>query len=344
MKMFPQMKDVYFSVLRLQTALEDILARRGYRDIDTHRRGECRCKRPALFGGGGADAGGADYATDLLKLRDGIEDFRFTFAEVMPRLTGEIGFGVYRVAATVDGVRLVVAEAEAGPAGPRAKCAGEAMMRIEERCELLRTRVAELNIVLGARDAMTSKWLPAHRRQVCESEAQVGESNGRQATHSSATDSTPSVEGLREIVRRHCACYEVLPEWSAGGGPRTHVGYSFSLRGVNEVSGGGHRHTPGCSHCRRTYDALRKVAEWVTPKEELDCHFEVVAFDRAWHVAPAQRRSRQEVAATVRILHRRDVNAPVDDCQRRCLKEIRAKLAELGVRDGVWQPAAAVAS
>jgi len=91
-------------------------------------------------------------------------------------------------------------------------------------------------------------------------------------------------------------------------------------------------------------DKLRKVAEWVTPKEERDCHFEVETFDRAWHVAPAQRRSRKEVVATIKILHRRDVNAPVDDCQRSCLKEMCAKLAELGAQDGVWQPAKAVAS
>jgi hypothetical protein len=114
---------------------------------------------------------------------------------------------------------------------------------------------------------------------------------------------------------------------------------------VNDWDGGaGGHHTPGCPHCRRTYDGLRKVAEWVTPKEELDCHFEVETFDRAWHIAPAQRRSRREVVATIKILHRHDVHAPVDDCQRSCLKEMSAKLAELGVQDGVWQPAEEAAS
>lgn len=153
MKMFPLMKDVYFSALRLQTALEDILASSGYRDIDAHRRGECRCKRPAP-GGSDASTGGADYMADLLKLRDDIEDFGFAFAEAMPRLTGEISFGVYRVAATVDGLRGVVVQAEADLAAPRKKCAGEALVRIEERCELLQTRAAELNIMLGAPDAL----------------------------------------------------------------------------------------------------------------------------------------------------------------------------------------------
>ena len=49
-------------------------------------------------------------------------------------------------------------------------------MRIEERCELLQARVAELNIVLGGPDAVTSKWLPVRRRQACGSEAEAAAS------------------------------------------------------------------------------------------------------------------------------------------------------------------------
>ena len=344
--MIRRQRDVYFSALHLQTAVEGILAGAARRDIDAHLGGVCRCTRPARFGGNDAGTDGADYMADLLKLRDRIEDFRSAFAGVNRRLTGEISFGVYRVAAAVDGVRCVVVQAEADLAAPRAKkCAGQALLRLGEHGERLQTRVAELNVVLGAPDAMASKWLPKQGREACGSEARVGDSNPRQEIHSSGTDSPPSVEELREMVRRHCACYEVLPEWSAGGGPRAQIGYGLSICGVNEADGAAPgRHTPGCSHCRRTYDGLRNVVEWVTPKEEMDCHFEIVAFDRAWHVAPAQRRARREVVATVKILHRRDVNAPVDDCQRRCLKEMRAKLAELGVQDGVWQPAQAAAS
>jgi hypothetical protein len=57
-----------------------------------------------------------------------------------------------------------------------------------------------------------------------------------------------------------------------------------------------------------------------------------------------RRRSRKEVVTTIKILRRRDVHAPVGDCWRSCLKEMRAMLAELGVQDGVWQPAEVAAS
>ena len=65
--------------------------------------------------------------------------------------------------------------------------------------------------------------------------------------------------------------------------------------------------------------------------------FEVEGFDRAWHVAPKQRRARNEVVLVVKILHRRDVNRPVDECEQRCLKEMRARLAGLGIGEGVYR-------
>ena len=98
-------------------------------------------------------------------------------------------------------------------------------------------------------------------------------------------------------------------------------------------------HVPGCPHCRFTYDELRKIAEWITLTEQQDCRFEIEPFDRAWHIAPRQRWSRNEITVNVKILHRHDVDAPLDDSQERCLKELRANLKKLGVREGVWQPA-----
>jgi len=65
-----------------------------------------------------------------------------------------ISFSVYRVAATVDGLRCVVVQAEADLAAPSKGCAGEALTRVEERCELLQTRVVELNLVLGVQDGV----------------------------------------------------------------------------------------------------------------------------------------------------------------------------------------------
>jgi hypothetical protein len=96
-------------------------------------------------------------------------------------------------------------------------------------------------------------------------------------------------------------------------------------------------HVPGCPHCGFTYDALRKIAEWITLKERPDCRFEIESFDRAWHIAPKQRSSRNEIIINIKILHIHNVEAPLDDSQEGSLKDLRTILRKLGVREGVWQ-------
>ena len=147
-------------------------------------------------------------------------------------------------------------------------------------------------------------------------------------------------EALRNVVVRHQVCYEVWPEWSGCGGRVRRIGYCVTICGVNDgidcVVG---HHVPGCPHCGLTYDELHKIAEWIALTERQDCRFEIGPFDRAWHIAPRQRWSRNEITVNVKIMHRHNVDGPLDDSQERCLKELRANLAKLGVREGVWQPA-----
>jgi len=164
---------------------------------------------------------------------------------------------------------------------------------------------------------------------------EVTTTNGRRSVYSSAGEAALTSEALRKIVLRHCVCYEVWPEWSANGGRATRIGFAISLCGVHE-KGSGKPDVPGCPHCWRTYTELRAVAEWITPEQERKCRFEFAAFDRAWHVAPHARHGRNEIVATIRIFHRHDINAPIDDCQQQCLNEMRQKLAGLGVRENVW--------
>jgi hypothetical protein len=163
--------------------------------------------------------------------------------------------------------------------------------------------------------------------------------NGLRAVPSSVD--VPTIpEALQNIVLLHQVCYEVWPEWSGCGGRARRIGYCVTLCGVNDRNDcvRGH-HVPGCPHCGFTYDALRKIAGWITLTEQQDCRFEIQSFDRAWHIAPRQRWSRNEITVNVKILHRHDVDAPLDDSEERCLKELHAKLKKLGVREGVWQPA-----
>ena len=151
-----------------------------------------------------------------------------------------------------------------------------------------------------------------------------------------------SDELLRNIVLRHQVSYDVWPEWSGCGGRARRIGYCVSLCGVNDGSecGRGH-HVPGCIHCSLSYDELRKIAEWITLKVEQNCRCEIQSFDRAWHIGPRQRSSRNEIVVTVKILHLHNVDSPIEEAQEHCLKEICSKLGELGIREGVWQSAAA---
>jgi hypothetical protein len=164
---------------------------------------------------------------------------------------------------------------------------------------------------------------------------EVTTTNGRRSVYSSAGEAPLTSETLRNIVLRHCVCYEVWPEWSANGGRATRIGFAISLCGVHE-NGFAKNDVPGCPQCWRTYTKLRMVADRITPEQERTCRFEIAAFDRAWHVAPNARQGRNETVVTIRIFHRHNIHAPIDDCQQECLNEMRKKLAELGVRENVW--------
>ena len=161
--------------------------------------------------------------------------------------------------------------------------------------------------------------------------------NGLSEVPSSIDEPTAS-QALQDVVLRQQVCYEVWPEWSGCGGRARRIGYCVSLCGVNDqvdcVRG---HHVPGCTHCGLTYDEIRKIAEWIALKEQPDCRLQIEPFDRAWHIAPKQRWSRNEIIVTVKILHSHNVDLPVNESQERCLNELRIELKKLGVREGVWQ-------
>jgi len=154
----------------------------------------------------------------------------------------------------------------------------------------------------------------------------------------SSIDESTVPEALQDVVMRHQVSYEVWPEWSGCGGRARRIGYCLSICGVNDrVDCGRGHHVPGCPHCGLTYDEIRKIAEWITLREQPDYRFQIGPFDRAWHIAPRQRWSRNEIIVTIKILHSHSVDGPVNESQERCLNELRVQLKKLDVREGVWQ-------
>ena len=147
---------------------------------------------------------------------------------------------------------------------------------------------------------------------------------------------TATVAHLRQIAERHKVCYEVCPEWSMSEGRKISIGFELNLCGVNDHDPTGQTHpVPGCAICARTHAEMREIAEWILPREQRPSRYEIYPFDRALHIAPGQRRRRSEVIVKIVIMHRHDFNQPVDECENRCLTEMRQRLSELGIHQGV---------
>ena len=147
------------------------------------------------------------------------------------------------------------------------------------------------------------------------------------------------MEQLRAIVRKHQVCYEVWPERSVAAGRKILIGYELQLRGTNShvAAKGEHQPVPGCEYCQSTYEDLRQIAEWILPREERPSRYEIDGFDRSLHIAPHSRQSRNEVVVPIHITHRSDFNREVDECENRCLKEMRGRLEQLGICEGKWR-------
>ena len=157
-------------------------------------------------------------------------------------------------------------------------------------------------------------------------------------SEASTAVSAPQLERLRQIAERHQVCYEIWPERSVAGGQKVIIGFELQLCGTNShVATKCGQPVPGCKYCSETYEDLRQIAEWILPTEERPSRYDISAFDRALHIAPRQRHARSEVVLTVHILHRSDFNRDVDDCESRCLKEMRQSLSQLGIRQDIWR-------
>jgi hypothetical protein len=147
-------------------------------------------------------------------------------------------------------------------------------------------------------------------------------------------NSRKTIEQLHELVQKHEVCYEVWPEYLMVQGKRVQVGFGLELSGTHGHGSG--RVLPGCPKCEQIFEVLRQIAEWIRPQEGRPSRYDIQPFDRSLHEAP-KRGFRPEVALTLKILHWQGGDLPVDPCEGLCLKEMRGKLAELGVPEGHWR-------
>ncbi len=146
-----------------------------------------------------------------------------------------------------------------------------------------------------------------------------------------ALDSEATVERLKSLVEEHSVHFEARPEEHLVDGKIVKTGFELQLYGTHYH--GGTRLTPGCERCVQTFADLREIAEWIMPREQRPSQYEIEPFDSALHLSPT-RKMRGEVVLTMKIVHRHGFFQPIDECEQRCLAEMKKKLAELGARQG----------
>lgn len=142
-----------------------------------------------------------------------------------------------------------------------------------------------------------------------------------------------TVEEIKKVVQDHRVCWEVLPERiPVKEEPLLKVGFDLLLYGTHEV---GEHPTPGCEKCKQIYRDLRKIANWIIPKEERHSRYEISIYESAIRYNRI-RGNRPDVELTIRILHRSAYDQPVDECEVLCLNDMKDKLKELGARERRW--------
>ena len=149
-----------------------------------------------------------------------------------------------------------------------------------------------------------------------------------------ATETAPTLEELRMLVQDHRVCWEVLPEKiPVKDEAPLKVGFDLMLYGTHAE---GEHPTPGCEKCKEIYRDLRKMANWIIPKEEHPSRYEISIYESAIRYN-RMRGNRPDVELTIRILHRAECDQPVDECEVLCLNEMKTKLSSLGAQERHWK-------
>ena len=141
---------------------------------------------------------------------------------------------------------------------------------------------------------------------------------------------------LKQEVRDHKVCWEVLPHTAFVDGHTRQIGFDLELTGTHLP---GVEATAGCEHCRNLYYILKAIASYILPKEQRPSRYELSLFDNSLRYSPTHA-NRPDVTLTITIGHRSGLGQ-VDDCEKRCLEEIKANLRQLGAQSGSWSTALA---
>lgn len=145
---------------------------------------------------------------------------------------------------------------------------------------------------------------------------------------------THSIGSLAELVTRHRVCWEVWPEVRFVHQKQQQVGFELELSGTHDFAGqhGG----PDCQGCREVFLVLYAIVWYILPPEGRPSRYEIGPYEQALRYS-AVRGNRPDITLTVKVLHRQDFDLPVDQCEVRCLEEMKARLKDLGACERQWR-------
>ena len=150
-------------------------------------------------------------------------------------------------------------------------------------------------------------------------------------TEALATDTS---DEIKDLVQRHKVCFESYPIWHVPpGGGKVAIGYELDLIGTHDHPQ--HPPGPGCSECTPVRRALLAIAAVILPPSDRLSRYAIEPFTTAISFSP-RRKMRKDVTLAIDIMHRERFDRPADECEARCLREMKKKLKELGARPDHW--------
>src|SRR4051812_15707631 len=140
-------------------------------------------------------------------------------------------------------------------------------------------------------------------------------------------------EIIEQVVERYQVCWEVYPHEEMWNGTRIQTGFDVELYGTHCCNG--QRPTPGCEHCLEVYDALQAIGLSILPEERRPSKYELSPFDQSIRYSH-MRKDRPDVLLTITVSHRNHPMEWIDECEVRCLNEIKQKLRDIGAEQRTW--------
>jgi hypothetical protein len=140
---------------------------------------------------------------------------------------------------------------------------------------------------------------------------------------------------LKALITKYRICWSVFPEKALVDETLRQTGFRLELYGTHPPDVV--HADPGCAHCHEVWTALKTVADSITPPKDRDSEYDVETFDDSIHYSRL-RRNRPDVELHIEIIHKSGFG-PVNECENRCLKEMTAKLQQLGATEDYWKEA-----